>query len=111
VIDHLAPIKDLGGGEFYLNTNGPPDFRMSPERIESLLTLIRVQPYITEAGVCEAPVGTNLDRWQENWHHGLNTSDLVSKMLGIPHTARTEPWLSVPEKREVAPVVMHRSPH
>jgi hypothetical protein len=109
VIYHLAPVRDLGGGEFYLNVNGPPNFRMSRERIESLLTLIRVQPYIMKAGVCEAPVGINLDRWQENWRHGLNLSDMVSDMLGIPYTSRTEPWLSIPEKREIAPVVIHRS--
>ncbi len=109
VIYHLAPVKDLGGGELYLNTNGPPNFRMSLERIESLLTLIRVQPYIAKAGVCDAPIGIDLDRWQENWRHGLNMSDILSEMLGIPHTSRTEPWLRVLEKREVAPVVMHRS--
>ncbi len=110
VIYHLAPVKDLGGGEIYLNTNGPAAFRMSRERIESLLTLIRVQPYITKAGVCEAPIGINLDRWQENWRRGLNLSDILSEMLGIPHTSRTEPWLSVPEAKPVAPVVFHRSP-
>jgi hypothetical protein len=42
--------------------------------------------------------------------HGLNLSDMLSDMLGIPHTFRTEPWLSVPEKKEVALVVIHRSP-
>jgi hypothetical protein len=110
VIYHLAPIKDLGGGELYLNLNGPPDFRMSRERIESLLTLICVQPYITKAGLCEAPVGINLDRLHENWRHGLNMSDLLSDMLGIPRTSRTEPWLSVPEKVAAAAVIMHRSP-
>jgi Macrocin-O-methyltransferase (TylF) len=109
-IYHLAPVKDLGGGEFYLNANGHPDFRMPRERIESLLTLIRAQPYITRAGVCETPVGIDLDRWRHNWRHGLNLSDMVSAMLGIPHTSRAEPWLSVPEKKEVAAVVIHRSP-
>jgi hypothetical protein len=110
VIYHLAPVKDLGGGEFYLNANGHPDFRMSRERIESLLTLIRAQPYITRAGVCEAPVGIDLDRWRQNWRYGLNLSDIVSTMLGLPHTSRTEPWLCVPRTKEVAAVVIHRSP-
>jgi hypothetical protein len=110
VLYHLAPVRDLGGGEFYLNANGHPDFRMSRERIESLLTLIRVQPYITRAGVCEGPVGIDLDRWRQNWRYGLNLSDILSSMLGLPHTSRTEPWLSVPRKKEVAAIVIHRSP-
>jgi ADP-heptose:LPS heptosyltransferase len=110
VIYHMAPIKDLGGGALYLNTQGPPAFRMTRARIESLLTLIRVQPYIEYVGICDAPVGFNLDLWQQNWRHGLNLSDMLSEMLGIPHTSRTEPWLSVPEKIEVAAVVLHRSP-
>lgn len=109
-IYHLAPVRDLGGGEFYLNANGFPDFRFPRDRIESLLTLIAVQPYVTRAGLCESPVGINLDRWHAHWRHGLNLSDMVSAMLGIPATSRTEPWLSVAETREVAPVIIHRSP-
>ncbi len=110
VIYHLAPVKDLGGGEFHLNANAPPAFRMSRERIASLLTLIRIQPYITRAGVCCSAVGMNLDCWRQRPRHGLNLSDQLSAMLNIPLTSRSEPWLRVPEPKPVAAVVLHRSP-
>jgi hypothetical protein len=110
VIYHLAPVKDLGGGEFYLLRTAHEHWRMPEERIQSLLTLLRVQPYVTKADACDRPVGDNLDEWRSHWRTGCNLSDMVSSWLGIDHTSRTEPWLFVPEPRPVARVVFHRSP-
>ena len=73
--------------------------------------LIERQPYVAKCGIVDHYVGTNLDLlFRDNWKDGLNLSDMVHHLLGMPHTSRIEPWLFNVEPRPVARVVMHRSP-
>jgi hypothetical protein len=109
LIYSLAAVKGIGGGEFYINREAPTDYRMSPDRIESMLTLLRAQPYLSKVGVQDGWVGTCLNQ-HHAWRQGLNLSDMVSSNLGIDHAPREEPWLFVPSVKRVAPVVIARSP-
>src|SRR5579859_7984486 len=92
--------------EFYLNCR----FNYWRQRMESLKFLLEIQPYFSKVEVCEQTVGFDLNRWLKHRQHGLNISDTICHWLRLPLTDHSEPWLSVPEVKAVAKVVVHRSP-
>ena len=104
-------MQRLGGGEFYLFAHEHGGIGQG--QAESLCRLLEVQPYIRkcgwsyghgEGGICLSDVYTH------NYRHGLNLTDMMCDALGLGRTPREEPWLTVPEPRSVAPVVINRCP-
>ena len=107
---HLQPVKQLGGGNFYIYPAAKPDHRMLRSHAESVLALIRNQPYITAAAWREDVEGLDLSGWRENYKNNTNLTDMCCTWLGLPHPPRCEPWLQVPDIKRVAKVVINRCP-
>jgi hypothetical protein len=58
IVYHLAPVRDLGGGRFWLNGRRAPLMHGGLRQMESLVPLLRAQPYITAAGVVDGVRGS-----------------------------------------------------
>ena len=109
VIYSLPAVRALGGGALRLFPAPYTSARMTPATAESLATLLRCQPYVTDIAFAESPEGINLDAWRQCNRSDLNVADLVCLALGVPPQPRDEPWLTVPRPRKVARVLLHRS--
>ncbi len=106
---HLQPFKQLGGGEFYLYRR--PDMRLNQELGDSLLTLLECQPYIKKCGWGSATPGAiDFHAVRHHWRNNLNLTDMACRWLGLPYPDRNEPWLTVPNPKQVARVIINRCP-
>lgn len=127
----LYTMRALGGGSLLL---GPTcaDNRVSQPRGLSLMhfrfikSFLEAQPYITQTGWTQFPplnVKHDLNKFREFWFQGGELKKRLAELgakkpysLCWMHCAafniklnEQEPWLSVPESKSVAPVVMARS--
>lgn len=110
VLYALTAVKALGGGALRLVPADYTTARMTPATAESLATLLRQQPYVTDCRFSERPEGADLDAWRRRYRCDLNIADLACAALGVSPHPREEHWLTVPRPRRVARVLFHRSP-
>jgi Macrocin-O-methyltransferase (TylF) len=102
-------VKSLGGGRMVLFPADCTGRRMTQKRGAALVPLLECQPYIHSAEWKEYPEGINLDHWRNFYRDHLNLADMVADTFHMPHFPREQPWLIVPDVKQLAPVVMHRS--
>lgn len=125
VLYHLAVVKEVGGGEFYLRHSITPG--VEPASMQALLPLLEIQPYITKTGWVNHPVFLNLDGWRNYLDFNFNLTDMLARWLGMGHVCGEwphkeppivnqiiphdcPPWIVVDRTIEVAPVVINRTP-
>jgi hypothetical protein len=110
IIYHITAVKMLGGGTFWIYPSHIENYRMNRRYAETLMTLLRVQPYLKSVGWNEHAQGTDLGHWRHNYKYRFNLSDMCHSWLGLHHMHRYDPWLTVPDVKRIAPVVINRCP-
>lgn len=100
------------GGQVDFNIYPRFDVRMrqNPKTVENIAPLLEAQPYIRKVTFSQTKEGIPLDRWR-NWYRDAKLNIAFSHLrdYGLPFTLAEEPWLTVPNPRKVASVVMARS--
>lgn len=111
----LMAVRDLceEAGEqadFHLYPVNGTRALMTEEHAHNLLPLIRGQQYIRAASWRPSPRGVRVDQGiRRFWQRGLNIADQHAHYLGTPYSGGRGPWLTVPSRSTVAPVVFARS--
>jgi len=132
LIYSLSLVQHLGGGEFHIHLDqinwigqhyygSRPDpvhqGRLNAKDVESLTPLLEAQPYIDSVKVYDgrSEITHNLDRFRRLFvGHPGNYLDIYAWAFGIQDPMvlkeiRTRPWLSVPNVRRIAPIVINRT--
>jgi len=85
----------------------------TPESVDKLAPLIAAQPYVGFVRYSEEPEGTRLDTWRMWWPQiaGYGITLCAAHLLEhrIDPRCMHQPWLTVPDPKPIAPVVIHRS--
>ncbi|WP_157369237.1 alpha-mannosyltransferase [Zavarzinella formosa] len=83
---------------------------MTYEHAAGIIPLISAQPYIASSEFTPRPCGVTLNAALRKFHHSKGQiSDHYHHWLDIPFGNRSNPWLTVPRKNSVAPVIVARS--
>jgi hypothetical protein len=112
IIYAMPVIKAMGGGCLWLDDfPSQVDLRITPQSVENIAPLLRLQPYIRSVMFCNGrpknfEIDLNAWRWNEK---ASNNCTAYLKLWGQPLEAADEPWLTVQPKR-VAPIVINRTP-
>jgi hypothetical protein len=109
LIAALPTIRALGGGHLRLFSSGHTSHPMTPQKVDSVASLLQRQSYLKSVRFAQSPEGTNLDEWRNHYRGHLNISDMVAEAFGVAHSPREEPWIALPDCKMVARVVIHRS--
>jgi macrocin-O-methyltransferase TylF-like protien len=120
VIYHLPIIQQSGVGQLILFPNPDAANRLTPERAESLATLLRIQPYLSSVEWKQAPEGLILDPSRNAvGHHSEdrnsrdskrpNPTEIACQWAGLAIPDSEQPWLFA-EAHRISRVVFHRSP-
>ena len=122
IIFSLPAVRALGGGVLCLDPDGGMNeplinvpnrkrTKLNPASIDSLATLLNLQPYIQEVRHWRGePVDYNLDEFRRNFQ-GRNLCDANLVTFGLPLSAGQEAWLAVDQPIAVQdrPLVVARS--
>jgi hypothetical protein len=122
IIFGLPVIRAIGGGILFLDPAGGETeplvtlpsrnhTRLNAASIESLATLLRLQPYIHEVRHWQGePVDCNLDQFRAHMRYN-NISDAHLAAFGLPLAQRDTPWITAPEPiiDSARPVVINRT--
>lgn len=117
VIYSLPTIQAIGGGLVYLRTDNPnrrflEDGSISlftPEKTESLIPLLRSQPYIKDAKNWSGQkIDFDLDIFRRCRLDITNLADAHLQVFGINTNKKDTPWLFV-EKNEKVEIIVARS--
>lgn len=113
IIYALHAIKAAGGGSLYVHHDASirPAHYMTPRHAAALGPLVEAQPYITHFELTEDwPTATHrLDTFRDVGFFDNNLILLHHRALGLESVPKYEPWLTVPDPKRVAPVVIFRS--
>lgn len=109
IIYALPAMRHLGGGKLFLNSWKETGMLMNPQLVETIASLLRVQPYIDSCEFSEHDHEINLNKWRWIKTGKGNLADKCLTALGLPTYARDFAWLEVPKPLHIAEVVMSRS--
>jgi len=114
VIYSLPTVRALGGGHIQLGPKPGIGTRvpMTAQRFMALKPLLEAQSYITGVSYGTQPVDVDLDtfRLYRDWKtHGLNIAVAHLVANELPQSRADMAWLTVPDKRQVASVIINRT--
>lgn len=122
IIYSLPTVRELGGGDLTLGpdnrTNMSTREKMTPARAALITPLLEAQPYVHAVAHGPLPPTTRYDLNQMrlllrthrlDMQQGMNLARCYLQAFGLALENDQTPWLTVPDPRTVAPVVLARS--
>lgn len=125
MIYSLLTVRELGGGTFHIGPDNRSNMstrqKFTPELAANIIPLLEAQPYVTRAQFSEQmPDPTTYDlnamrillrsrRLDTAPGYNLARCYLETFGLALSNDNESNPWLVVPGKRSVMPVVVNRS--